>query len=97
MAGLFCLQLDGGRKPLASPLWLVTASAIISALSAGFFGAGDMVGMALPLCDPEPLSPAQVPRPAMTSSSAASTAIHRGWRYHRGPRGRPGGGRAPDG
>src|SRR5579864_3842964 len=93
-AGLSCLHVEGGSRPWASALWLVTASAFISALSAGFFGLGlgVMVGMARPWCEPEPDSPAQVPRPARTRISAARTAIHRGWRYQRGPRGRPGGG-----
>ena len=51
----------------------------------------------LPLCELEALSPAQVPSPATARIRTASSASQRGWRYQRGPRGRPGGGWAPTG
>ena len=51
-----------------------------------------------PGCAPEPLlRPIQVPRPATTRTAAASTAIQRGCRYHRGPCGPAGDGGAPAG
>src|SRR5271170_7451935 len=90
-----CLQVNGGSLPAASELWFVSVSAAISALGAAFFGfaLADMDGMAaLPLCELEPLSPAQVPRPATSRTSTASSASQRGWRYQRGPCGRSGGG-----
>src|SRR5690349_1636305 len=84
-----CLQVEGGIRPLASALWFARMSAAISALLVGF-GFGDIDAIAALGCGPDRLSPAQVPSPARTRATAASTAIQRGWRYQRGSRG-PGG------
>ena len=95
-----CLQVEGGSKPFASELRFVSMSALISALGAAFFGFGlaDMDDMAaLPWCELEPLSPAQIPSPATARISTANGASQRGWRYQRGPRGRSGGGWAAPG
>ena len=83
-------MVDRGSKPLASEFWFVSLSALISALGGAFFGFGlaDMDDMAaLPWCELEPLSPAQMPSPATARISTPSSASQRGWRYHRGPRG----------
>src|SRR2546430_2492662 len=90
-----CLQLEGGSWPFASALLFASMSAFISALVVCVgFGLADMDGMViLPLaCEPEPLSPAQMPSPAATRTRATRAASQRGRRYQRGPRGRPGGG-----
>src|SRR4029077_15322224 len=90
--GLVCLQVEGGSLPVASPLLLARTIALISGLG---------VGLGLGVCDislapvsgePEPLRPTQVPAPARTRTTAASTAIQRGLRYHCGSRGPPGDG-----
>src|SRR5258708_3981643 len=83
-----CLQVEGGSLPVASPLLLVTMTAFISALVVCFGFAG---GIAI-LAGREPLSPAQVPSPAATRTTAARSASQRGRRYQCGPCGRPGGG-----
>ena len=51
-----CLQVEGGSRPLASELWFVSMSALISALGVAFFGFGlaDMDGMATTLIPPRP-------------------------------------------
>src|ERR1700730_8888 len=87
--GVSCVQAEGGSRPVASLLLFARMSAFISALGTGFEA---------PACAPEPLlRPIQVPRPATTRTAAASTAIQRGCRYHRGPRGPRGDGGAPAG
>src|SRR5690242_10096331 len=98
VVALACLQAEGGIRPLASALWLARMSAAISALLVGF-GFGDIDAITALVCGPDRLSPAQVPSPARTRTTAASTAIQRGWRYQRGSRGPAGGpaGRAADG
>ena len=94
---LSCLQVEGGSLPVASPLLFVRMSAVISALVFGLgFGVDDIVIAAFG-CEPEPLSPTQVPTPASTRTTAASAAIQRGRRYHCGSRGPPGDGGAPAG
>src|SRR6201989_147249 len=89
---LSCLQVEGGSLPVASPLLLVSASAVISALVFGLgFGVDDIFiepfGGGL-----DPLRPIQVPTPASSTTTAASAAIQRGRRYHFGSRGPPGDG-----
>src|SRR2546421_3276816 len=98
LAGLSCLQLEGGSLPVASALLFARMSAFISALVVGL-GLADIDGIVVaPLaCEPDPFRPTQVPRPAATRTTATSVAIQRGWRYQRGPRGRPGDGGAPAG
>src|SRR6266568_1126127 len=94
VVALSCLQVEGGSWPLTSALLFARTSAAISAFGVGFgfgFGFGDVAVVAL-WCDPKPLSPAQVPRPASTRATAASTAIQCGRRYQRGPRGPAAGG-----
>src|SRR5437773_8117058 len=94
---LSCLQVEGGSLPVASPLLLVSASAVISALVFGFgFGVDDIFIEAF-ACEPEPLRPTQVPTPASSTTTAASAAIQRGRRYHFGSRGPPADGGAPAG
>ena len=94
---LSCLQDEGGSLPVASPLLLVRASAVISALVFGLgFGVDDIFIEAF-ACGLEPLRPTQVLTPARTRTTAASAAIQRGRRYHCGPRGPPGDGGAPAG
>src|SRR6478672_12144122 len=89
---LVCLQVEGGSLPMASPLLLARMSAAISGLCVGLgFGVCDIFIAAL-ACEPEPLRPTQVPTPARTRATAASTAIQRGRRYHCGSRGPPGDG-----
>src|SRR3954466_7347631 len=89
--GVFCLQAEGGSRPVASLLLFARRTAFISALGAGLCGAA-------PECAPEPpLRPIQVLRPATPRPPAASTAIQRGCRYHCGPRGPAGDGGAPAG
>src|SRR5690348_5596894 len=84
--GLSCLQAEGGSRPEASLLLFARVSAFISALGTGLCDA-------VPGCAPEPpLRPIQVPTPARTRTTAASTAIQRGCRYHCGSRGPPGDG-----
>ena len=86
-----CLQADGGSMPPASLLLFARMTAFISALGTGLCDAA-------PECAPEPpLRPTQVPTPARTKTTAASTAIQRGCRYHCGPRGPAGDGGAPAG
>src|SRR5215831_8974120 len=87
LSGLSCLQVEGGSWPLASALLSARMSAAISALGFGF---GDIDGIVALWCDPDPRSPAQVPAPARTRTTAASTAIQRGLRYQRGSLGPPG-------
>src|SRR3954447_9465477 len=78
--GVVCLQAEGGSIPVASLLLFARMTAFISALGTGLCDAA-------PECAPEPpLRPIQVLRPATTRTTAASTAIQRGCRYHRGPR-----------
>src|SRR5690348_18254640 len=89
LSGLPCLQVEGGSWPLASALLSARMSA---AISAPVFGFGDIDGIVALWCDPDPLSPAQVPKPARIRATAASTAIQRGRRYQRGSRGPAGGG-----
>jgi hypothetical protein len=92
IVALVCLQVEGGSLPVASPLLLARASAAISGLSVGLgLGVCDVFIAAL-ACEPEPLRPTQVPTPARTRTTAASTAIQRGRRYHCGSRGPPGDG-----
>ena len=80
--------------PPASLLLFARMTAFISALGTGLC---DAVPEA-PECAPEPpLRPIQVLRPATTRTTAASTAIQRGCRYHCGPRGPRGDGGAPAG
>src|SRR6476659_11202582 len=89
---LSCLQVEGGSLPVASPLLLVRASAVISALVLGLgFGVDDIFTAAFG-CGPEPLRATHVPTPASTRTTAASAAIQRGRRYHCGSRGPPGDG-----
>src|SRR5580692_10590947 len=77
--GVSCVQAEGGSRPVAPLLLFARMSAFISVLGTGFEA---------PACAPEPLlRPIQVPRPATTRTAAASTAIQRGCRYQRGPRG----------
>src|SRR5215475_3131679 len=97
LAGLSCLQVEGGSWPLASALLFARMSAFISALGAGVcFGAADIDGMFIALfaCEPAAFRPAQVPRPAATRITAASAASQPGRRYQRRSRGRPAGGGA---
>src|SRR5204862_183324 len=94
---LFCLQVEGGSLPVASPLLLVRASAVISALVFGLgFGVDDIFIAAFG-CVPGPLRATQVPTPASSRTTAASAAIQRGRRYHCGPSGPPGAGGVPAG
>src|ERR1700751_2845620 len=93
---LSCLQADGGNRPLASRLWFARMTAFIS---------GPLVGLGSGLCDivaealgcplEPPLRPAQMPSPAMSTTTAASATIQRGCRYQRGPPGPPRDGGAP--
>src|ERR1700722_15886726 len=72
-----CLQVEGGSNPFGLELWSASLSALISALGAAFFGFGlaDMDDMAaLPWCELEPLSPAQMPSPATARISTPSSA-----------------------
>src|SRR5690242_1251050 len=96
LAGLSCLQAEGGSWPFASGLLFARASAAISALVVGF-GLADIDGIVALWCDLDPFSPAQVPRPARTRTTAASAAIQRGRRYQRGSRGPADGGTADGG
>src|SRR6266487_3875926 len=98
LAGLSCLQDEGGSLPVASALWFARMSAFISALVVGL-GLADIDGIVIALfaCEPDPLRPAQVPRPAATRITAASAASQRGRRYQRGSRGRLDRGGAPAG
>ena len=91
--GVFCLQVEGGSRPLASLLLFARMSAFISAIGTGLC---DIVPE-VPACPLEPLRPIQVPSPATARISTASGASQRGWRYQCGPRGRSGGGWAPAG
>src|SRR5690349_9442552 len=95
-AGTPCLQVEAGSRPAASGLLFARMSAAISALVLGF-GFGDIAAIVALGCGPGRLSPAQVPSPARTRATAASTAIQRGRRYQcgsRGPAGSPVGGPA---
>src|SRR6516164_5690531 len=47
IVALCCLQVDGGSRPLAPPLWLASMSAAISALSGFAFGLADMDDVAM--------------------------------------------------
>ncbi len=98
LAGLSCLQVEGGSLPVASALLSARMSALISAPAAGF-GLADIDGIVVALlaCELDPLRPAQMPNPAATRITAASAASQSGRRYQRGPRGRPEGGGAPPG
>src|SRR5690349_15179992 len=94
---LSCLQVEGGSLPVASPLLLVRASAVIRALVFGLgFGVDDIFIEAF-ACEPEPLRAAQVPTPASSTTTAASATIQRGRRYHRGPGAPPADGGTPAG
>ena len=86
------MQVEGGSLPAAPLLLFASMSAFISGLVVGFgfgFGLADMDGMVIwrAECEPEAFSPAQVPSPAATRTTAARTASQRGRRYQRGPRG----------
>src|SRR6266852_2865180 len=93
LAGLSCLQVEGGSLPVASALSFARMSAFISAPATGF-GLADIDGIVVApfACEPEALRPAQVPRPAATRTTAATAASQRVRRYQRGSRGRPGAG-----
>src|SRR6516225_5214940 len=97
IVALCCLQVEGGIRPLAPPLWLASVSAAISALGGSAFGLAeadmDDIDMAPPCGFDPPLTRAQVPRPAATRTSAVSAAIHPGRaNQRRGGPDRPGAG-----
>src|SRR5215831_9330983 len=93
---VFCLQADGGSRPLAWRLEFVRMTARISAPIAGLgFGLCDIDIEAVGCPWEPPLRPAQMPTPARSTTTAASAAIQRGCRYQRGPRGPPWDGGAP--
>ena len=78
IVALCCLQVRGGSRPLAPPLWLARIIAAIKAL--GGFGVPDADEAAL-FCgfDPDrPLTRAQVPAPAASRNRAVRAAIQPG-------------------